>query len=169
MKPSRWRSRIFSGLALFSLVVFVAAVAMEVRGYFATDVFCRSHGSSYEVLGCMRGFTICEHVEGIPSQHLPFYSSFKPQDLSVMSNGSTSISFLGNRFIKEQNHNVTIWIWACPLWQVMIVSFPLAGLFVRRTIFRRRQTKPGHCPECGYDLRASPERCPECGRPSTAL
>jgi hypothetical protein len=27
----------------------------------------------------------------------------------------------------------------------------------------RRRRRPGRCPACGYDLRATPDRCPECG------
>jgi len=41
--------------------------------------------------------------------------------------------------------------------------WPLVSL-VRRY---RRRVPPGHCPGCGYDLRATPEQCPECGRPVT--
>ena len=50
-----------------------------------------------------------------------------------------------------------------PAWFVLLV---FAALPVHRFARRLRgRQPPGHCPACGYDLRATPERCPECGTP----
>jgi hypothetical protein len=53
-----------------------------------------------------------------------------------------------------------------PLWlpTAAFLAAPLA-LTIRR-LRSKRTAKPGHCPHCGYDLRATPDRCPECGHPS---
>lgn len=54
-----------------------------------------------------------------------------------------------------------IWIsW----WILLLASAPLllAAFFVARPLWRR-VGRTGHCPVCGYDLRATPQRCPECG------
>ena len=59
-----------------------------------------------------------------------------------------------------------------PCWVVLVVFGAIPMVFLVRPVARalRRQLfhRPGHCPHCGYDLRASPDRCPECGRPTPA-
>jgi hypothetical protein len=56
------------------------------------------------------------------------------------------------------------------MWMVQFSDWPaftpavLPGIWVVLEIRRRRsELKMGHCPTCGYDLRATPDRCPECG------
>lgn len=49
--------------------------------------------------------------------------------------------------------------WSYP----MAVLLPLALVWIAALIRRARRVPPGHCRNCGYDMRATPEQCPECG------
>lgn len=59
----------------------------------------------------------------------------------------------------------TCWVTVVPLW-IVLVTLTVPTLWLWR--IDRRRAVPGHCLECGYDLRGSigSERCPECGTPT---
>ena len=57
----------------------------------------------------------------------------------------------------------TIWWLGVPHWALalLIGSWPALGYL--RHVRQRYRHDRGLCPECAYDLRATPGRCPECG------
>jgi hypothetical protein len=50
-----------------------------------------------------------------------------------------------------------------PHWSLAAVAALLPAAYAALWWRSRRRTRPGLCPKCGYDLRATPGRCPECG------
>jgi hypothetical protein len=56
-----------------------------------------------------------------------------------------------------------LWLVYVPYWlPPSILAIPALTL-VLHFLRRRRRSRSGLCPHCGYDLRATPDRCPECG------
>ena len=59
---------------------------------------------------------------------------------------------------------ITTWMIVVPLPWFIIPTSILPGIWLLISIPWRRRFRPGHCPLCGYDLRATPGWCPECGQ-----
>ncbi len=62
-------------------------------------------------------------------------------------------------FSSDSEHGIAI-----PLWLPLVLSLFFPVLLLRRICRQRHRRAHGFCPDCGYDLRATPHRCPECGR-----
>jgi len=50
-----------------------------------------------------------------------------------------------------------------PVWCLLLVAAILPTRKIVLMAAQHRRLRQGLCPQCGYDLHASPDRCPECG------
>ena len=73
---------------------------------------------------------------------------------------TASFALINDDTYATNTRNIAIVI---PHWSILAIAFPVTAAMLVYSWRTRRHTAPGHCPACGYDLRATPGRCPECG------
>jgi hypothetical protein len=158
-----------------------------MRSYRVYDIyqdqrFCRTQTNA----GCLRetgvylgrgGFTW--HVRDlnirIPSEVArlqampPQTSRIIGQRISAMSptmgvaTGNSLASILGFQFERGEPSRVERYTrLTVQLWHAVLLAAILPYLWWHRRRHPRKRD-PGRCPNCNYDLRATPDRCPECG------
>jgi hypothetical protein len=71
---------------------------------------------------------------------------------------------LKHESMTDEEWMITHRLWI-PYWLLLTLAAILPLIRIIRWNRHRRQILIGHCPICGYDLRASAHRCPECGTP----
>jgi hypothetical protein len=109
------------------------------------------------------------HVRSGPSDRL--FTSVGGPDAGTSGWGPIRWQSWGQNFpaVPVEHHNFWLGI---PHWLAALLLAMLPAWIVPRRALRwrraRLRTSRGLCPDCGYDLRASPRRCPECGRAARA-
>ena len=149
---------LINGLAVLSAVLFVAACAMWVRS---------SHVADTVILRFGRFAAFIDSASGVWSVDLNFPPGDRAWEFHSVwhTSGDVGWRFLlrAPGFSKGTTSDPVLgWTLSLsvPYWFLLIL-FSIAPL--TRWRMMRCVVAAGLCPQCGYDLRATPERCPECG------
>jgi hypothetical protein len=185
----RFRRRLFNGLAAISLLLCVATMAdwLTLGGYshYFEVRWWRSDGQNRIItaltVGEESGSVIFSAGQACEDASTAYRRTHIGYGCIAVSNwwsrdtlGLAGFKLFMYRHVRSNNEAGGGYD---ALWQVsreaMVPSWFLALIFglwpavigCRRLVRWRsmRRTASGHCPKCGYDLRATPDRCPECG------
>jgi hypothetical protein len=162
----------------FSLLLFALSVTLLIRGRYVTDYIGWSGDN--RCVGVLTGdgrarFQLIDDAAyksgwelhlGDRLQNRPYGSTWDSETRSArFFGGHRGVAYsVGRTGPGPFRHGNRPWRqlylphWLMTLVAAMSVAF--ASLTMIRRKYRRRR---GHCPTCGYDLRATPDRCPECG------
>jgi len=173
----RFRTRLFNGLALWSLLLCIATIFLWITSYFSQlDINWAGNSVSWELV-ISRGemsFSRVKWASPIPTNNLGWnLSGVAPRSLPDQLQSLTGVighfRFRAFGFAFFTLHRLTVFNGRQFLWPCWALALLAALTPVVWMIRKRQRSKPGHCMVCGYDLRATPDRCPECGSvPATA-
>ena len=171
----RWT---FNTLAMASLLLCLATAALWVRSYCVYDWFHahrREADDAREDHYCV--FIWSYHGSSPAPRLVRAARDRRDSAMGVQSNSRsefrgvfpTGFGLNADRVV-DHGYGFNYRSWHLPDWSLVsaFAVLPLIATLrqIRAVHRRRRRSRRGCCPACGYDLRATPGRCPECGRES---
>jgi hypothetical protein len=165
---------------VLSLVLYVAVMVVWFRSYSTADTVVHgSEGFPERIIGLkseeggigvmysifnLRGSKAEWEWQTAPANTYPRI----PHPLSNAANGDDKIwgtdKFQCYRMtVTLLGARVRLYALVMPHWAWIVVCLLLPCARAVALLRSRSRARSGHCPACGYDLRASPDRCPECG------
>ena len=152
MRRSRFKSIFVKTMAGVSVICFIAITGLWVRSYWMVDyatVFVLSDGylSALSTKGVME---VNVGLDSYTKNHHTYYGTESVYYFPVLRGGPFDVDF--------DNDDLHL---RFPHWLPAAILGLMSIFFIRKS--RRLRHRLGCCPNCGYDLRATPERCPECG------
>ncbi len=165
-RKRRW---MLNGLTVFSVLLALGVAASWVRSYWRADAieFRSDHPLQTRFLtanrGRLTGAIVFPRGSGFDSG---LKSRFHYESNPASDPLSLPHSFLGTSWFRQLSFGRDVGragAVVIPHGYLLILFAAVPAFRLYRRLRRRRLSLPGHCPTCGYDLRATLDRCPECG------
>jgi hypothetical protein len=151
-------------LTALSLLAFLSAVALWVRSYSKYDLAGAGAGRAAAVVGSYRGHILWAWTSQTDEPFVQHDSGGAAEGAGVWAHlrGNAAWKCAGFSYTSDRAGSLPLSVLVTPSWFVLVLLGAMPTARLLRT--RRRRAAAGHCPSCGYDLRATPGRCPECGQ-----
>jgi len=181
------KRRLFNLLAVMSLLLWVAMVALWVRSHWCCEIWSLGNGDPISMAHAFKYISVVNGRGelaigfigtrfGLPPAVNPWRCEHKLETRSpsmremllAFKDSWVQLGFGYGHEITTISFNASSWSYGMgalliPHW-FLAVGFAITPLFwFHRRRERRFRIRFSLCRRCGYDLRATPDRCPECG------
>ncbi len=159
----RLRRILINALTILSLLLCVGTSVLWGRSHFNRDIFGYAFGPGFN-----RSVSLASQRAQISISYSWGTTGYYPGGLSWATDEWPYAEFSPSwrRFGIESPVRRSGYSYRqayLPHWSLAVLFGVLPTIYLLRKIRSRRLKRIGHCPTCGYDLRATPDRCPECG------